>query len=75
LFASGRYKIMQHCTHALGAYAAAVWDSKQHNGQDVRLDNGSYELDILDATEYAYEGEIGSLIDTDVWGADRWLEA
>ena len=75
LFASGRFKIMEHCQHAIGAYSAAVWDSKQHNSQDVRLDNGTYELDILDATEYAYEGEIGSLIDTDVWGADVWLEA
>lgn len=67
LFASRRFKIMQHCTHAIGAYAAAVWDEKQP-GQDVRLDNGSYELDVLDAAEYAFESEIGALIDNDVWG-------
>lgn len=67
LFASRRFKIMRHCTHAIGAYAAAVWDEKQP-GQDVRLDNGSYELDVLDAAEYAFESEIGALIDTDVWG-------
>lgn len=67
LFASGRFKIMEHCTHAIGAYASAVWDEK-HKGQDVRLDNGSYELDILDAAEYAFEHEIGQLVDTDVWG-------
>jgi hypothetical protein len=67
LFASGRFKIMEHCAHAIGAYASAVWDSKQ-TGKDVRLDNGSYELDILDATEYAFEQEISSLIDTDIWG-------
>ena len=67
LFASGRFKIMEHCRHAIGAYSAAVWDSKQ-TGKDVRLDNGSYELDILDATEYAFEREISSLIETDVWG-------
>jgi PBSX family phage terminase large subunit len=69
LFASGRFKIMEHCTHAIGAYASAVWDSKQ-TGKDVRLDNGSYELDILDATEYAFEHEISNLIDTDIWGTD-----
>ena len=69
LFASGRFKIMNHCTHAIGAYASAVWDSKQ-TGKDVRLDNGSYELDILDATEYAFEREISDLIDTDIWGTD-----
>lgn len=69
LFASGRFKIMNHCAHAIGAYASAVWDSKQ-TGKDVRLDNGSYELDILDATEYAFEREISDLIDTDIWGTD-----
>lgn len=69
LFASGRFKIMNHCTHAIGAYASAVWDSKQ-TGKDVRLDNGSYELDVLDATEYAFEHEISALIDTDIWGTD-----
>lgn len=69
LFASGRFKIMEHCSHAIGAYASAVWDAKQ-TGKDVRLDNGSYELDILDATEYAFEHEISALIDTDIWGTD-----
>lgn len=71
LFASRRFKIMRHCVHAIGAYASAVWDEKQI-GQDVRLDNGSYELDVLDAAEYAFEGQIGALIDTDVWmGASK----
>ena len=67
LFASNRFKIMRHCVHAIGAFSAAVWDEKQ-TGADIRLDNGSYELDILDATEYGFEGEIEYLIDTDVWG-------
>jgi len=67
LFASRRFKIMRHCTHAIGAYSAAVWDEKQP-GQDVRLDNGSYELDVLDAAEYAFESEISALIDNDIWG-------
>lgn len=66
LFASNRLKIMRHCTHAIGAFSAAVWDEKQV-GKDVRLDNGSYELDILDATEYAYEREISNLIESDIW--------
>lgn len=66
LFASKRLKIMRHCTHAIGAFSAAVWDEKQI-GKDVRLDNGSYELDILDATEYAYERRIPYLIESDIW--------
>ena len=66
LFASRRFKIMRHCVHAIGAYSSAVWDDKQ-TGADVRLDNGSYELDVLDAAEYAFEAEIPTLIDVDVW--------
>lgn len=69
LFASGRLKIMRHCRHTIGAFSAAVWDEKQI-GKDVRLDNGSYELDILDATEYAYEREISYLVESDVWRRD-----
>lgn len=69
LFASGRFKIMEQCEHAIGAYASAVWDSKQ-TGKDIRLDNGSYELDILDATEYAFEREISALIERDIWGKE-----
>jgi PBSX family phage terminase large subunit len=67
LFASRRFKILRHCVHAIGAYAAAVWDEKQ-TGADIRLDNGSYELDVLDAAEYAFEAEIPTLIDRDIWG-------
>ena len=67
LFASRRFMIMEHCTHAIGAYSDAVWDDKQL-GKDVRLDNGSYELDVLDAAEYAFEAQIPALIETDVWG-------
>lgn len=67
LFASGRMKIMNHCVHTIQAYASAVWDEKQL-GQDVRLDNGTYEVDCLDACEYSWENEISSLISTDIWG-------
>lgn len=66
LFAAHRLKIMEHCTHILGAYSAAVWDDKKP-GQDVRLDDGSYCVDVLDASEYAFEHEIPSLIDRDIW--------
>lgn len=67
LFASERLKIMAHCVHTIQAYASAVWDEKQL-GQDIRLDNGTYEVDCLDACEYSWEKEISSLITTDVWG-------
>lgn len=69
LFASKRFKIMEHCTHAIGAFSAAVWDEKQV-GKDVRLDNGSYELDVLDAAEYAFEAHIPELIESNIWRSD-----
>lgn len=51
LFATERYKICGKCEHLISSYKQAVWDSKSN--QDVRLDDGSYEVDPLDAVEYA----------------------
>lgn len=55
-----RFKIMEHCRITIDAYASAVYDSKNLTA-DVRLDNGTSNIDTLDATEYAYEREIPDL--------------
>jgi PBSX family phage terminase large subunit len=57
-----RFKIMAHCTTTIDAYASAVYDGKNLT-TDVRLDNGTSNIDTLDATEYAYEREIYDLCD------------
>ena len=57
-----RFKILAHCKTTIDAYASGVYDSKQIT-QDVRLDNGTSNIDTLDATEYAYEREIYDLCD------------
>jgi PBSX family phage terminase large subunit len=57
-----RFKVMAHCTATIDAYQSAVYDAKQLTA-DVRLDNGTYNVDTLDATEYAYEREIYDLCD------------
>ena len=62
LFAQGRLKIMRHCKVAQAAFASSVWDGK-HITEDVRLDNGSTNIDILDAQEYATERHIQELMD------------
>ena len=62
---SGRFKVMRHCEHTIDAYASAVYDPKALT-QDVRLDNGTSNIDTLDATEYAYEREINDLCDARV---------
>lgn len=59
---AGRFKILAHCKTTIDAYASAVYDSKQIT-QDVRLDNGTSNIDTLDASEYAYEREIYDLCD------------
>lgn len=57
-----RFKIMAHCRITIDAYASAVYDSKNLTA-DVRLDNGTTNIDTLDATEYAYERNIFDLCD------------
>ena len=59
---ANRFKIMEHCKITIDAYASAVYDSKNLTA-DVRLDNGTSNIDTLDATEYAYEREIYELCD------------
>jgi hypothetical protein len=56
-----RFKVMRRCEHTIDAYRSALWDSK-YETEDVRLDNGTTNIDTLDATEYAYERYIKDLI-------------
>lgn len=61
LQAARRHKIMRGCTHTLEAFQTAVWDPK-HLTEDVRLDNGVYNIDSLDAQEYAVEPYMRQII-------------
>ncbi len=54
LQATGRHKLLAGCIKTLEAFQAAVWDSR-HIAKDVRLDDGVYNIDSLDAQEYAVE--------------------
>ena len=51
--------------HTIDALQNAVWDAKQLT-EDVRLDNGTTNIDSLDAMEYSFEREIPNLIKA--WG-------
>jgi hypothetical protein len=61
LMGAGRYKIMRHCTHTIEAFSQALWDSKKL--EDTRLDDGSTNIDNLDAQEYSTEKYQKQLID------------
>ena len=60
LMGADRFKIMRDCKITIKAYEDAVYDPKALVA-DVRLDNGTSNIDTLDATEYAYEREIYDL--------------
>ena len=59
-----RHKIMYECRHTLEAFQTAAWDSK-YVTKDVRLDDGAYNIDSLDAQEYSVEPYMRQIIS--VW--------
>jgi PBSX family phage terminase large subunit len=61
LMGAGRYYINRTCTDTIEALKTAVWDSK-HTTEDIRLDDGTTNIDSLDALEYSWEREIPYLI-------------
>lgn len=61
LIGEGRLFMVKDSTHHLQkALAEAVWNEKR---EDERLDNGTTDIDILDAFEYSIEEYQNSLID------------
>lgn len=50
LFSQGRLKIIDKCEGLINAFENAIWDNKKI---DVRLDDGTVDIDYLDAFEYS----------------------
>ena len=65
LMGADRFRISKACTETIDALKSALWDSHAVT-EDVRLDNGTTNIDSLDALEYSFEREIPNLIAT--WG-------
>lgn len=54
LISANRFFVLDHCPHTIDAIRGAVWDARSiHKNQ--RLDNGTTNIDSLDALEYAFE--------------------
>ena len=49
----GRFFVLEHCKHIIDSLSSAVWDIS--TGIDKRLDNGTINIDSLDAMEYSIE--------------------
>ncbi|WP_282926900.1 terminase large subunit domain-containing protein [Helcococcus kunzii] len=64
LMDSNRFKITNHCKTLEEALCNAVWNSKKSDeGIDERLDDGTNDIDTLDAFEYTFERDIKRLIE------------
>lgn len=61
LMGARRFFVNNACGNTIDALSTAVWDGKKET-EDVRLDDGSTNIDSLDAMEYAIEREIPILI-------------
>ena len=62
MMSSDNFQIMRNCKHTIGALSEAVWDGKRMT-EDVRLDNGTVNVDSLDAMEYAFEHDMTTLVE------------
>lgn len=51
LMGADKFKIMSRCKETIEALSSAVWEEGK---DDVRLDNGTVNIDVLDAMEYAF---------------------
>lgn len=54
LISSGRFFVSRECPRVIEALQGAVWDERDVH-KDVRLDDGTSNIDSLDALEYAFE--------------------
>lgn len=62
LIAQGRLLVVEgYCDSLCKALSTALWDPKERT-KDVRLDNGTTDIDTLDAFEYSFERDITKLI-------------
>lgn len=61
LMTQKRFHYTEDCETLEIALSSALWDAKKAT-EDVRLDNGSTDIDTLDGFEYSFERSINKLI-------------
>lgn len=61
IMATGRFFVAKNCEHLIEAFSDAVWDGKKLD--DTRLDDGSINIDSLDAFEYSIEPYMKDILD------------
>ncbi len=63
IMGAGRYKILRSCKSTIDAFTEAMWDGKELTA-DVRLDDGTTNIDNLDAQEYSTERYMKDIMNT-----------
>ena len=53
LMTEGRYFVYKDCTNVINSLKTQVWDEKEKT-KDVRLDDGTFDIDTADANEYSF---------------------
>ncbi len=61
LMAQHRYFVMRHCSNTIRAFQEALWNSKKQ--EDERLDDGTTNIDTLDAQEYSTENHMRDIME------------
>lgn len=61
MMGAGRFTVNPDCRHTIEALRTARWDPR-HPTEDKRLDDGTVNVDSLDAMEYAFERQMGDFI-------------
>ena len=61
LMSQGRFHVMKNCTNVIDSLSQRVWDSKVED-DDVRLDDGTCDIDTADALEYSFSKFIKILL-------------
>jgi len=59
LIGSGRFYVHETCPEVIESLCSAVWEKDK---DDIRLDNGTINIDVLDAMEYGLSSAMSSLI-------------
>lgn len=68
MMSQGRFFILSRCKHTIEALSEAVWNSK-YPERDVRLDDGTTNIDSLDALEYSAEPYMEEMIE--IWTSTK----
>lgn len=61
LMAQGRFFVLKRCKNVIGSLSEQIWDTKYEN-EDVRLDDGTCDIDTADALEYSFSKFIKILL-------------